>query len=777
MSSTLDAFLRSWPFDPWLIVALFLTGIVYLRGHSRLSRRDPSRWSCGQRAAFVSGLVMIWLALASPIEPFAGLLLQVHMAQHLLLMMVAPPLIWLGAPLFPILSGLPRAIRTFWAAPLFRSPILQATFRRMTHPLVALPLYVAVTWAWHAPPLYELALGSSGWHYLQHVCFLTVALLFWYPVVRPYPSEPNWSLWLLFPYLILADIQNTVLSALLTFSSVVIYPFYADVPRVGTGTALDDQVVAGVIMWVPGSMAFLVPLFGIAIRLFSGSGKRVRSHQRSESAALLQGGRFPLTLLGSADPQPAGFDVLRLPVLGRFLKWRHARLCLQLPLLLIAGMIIHDGLSGPDISPMNLAGVLPWIHWRGLLVLALLLAGNVFCMACPFLVPRTLARRWLPQGRSWPRWLRGKWLAVVLLVFFLWAYEAFSLWDSPWWTAWIAIAYFIGAFVTDGLFRGAAFCKYVCPIGQFNFVQSLASPLEVKVRDRTMCDSCQTKDCIRGRDGIPGCELHLFLPRKTGNMDCTACLDCIHACPHDNVGLIAGPAGAELSHDRQRSGLGRFSKRPDLAVLVLVLVFGAFANAGGMVGPIVQWQEEFGERFGITSHLLTASVFYLLALIVLPLVTVGLAARFSRWWGGYRTGTIATAVRYTYALIPLGFGMWLAHYSFHFLTTHDAIVPAAERYVADLGWASQGDPDFVCDCCKPVRPWLLHLEILFLDLGLLLSLYTGYRIALSEARTKETTPGLALRALAPWAFLMLLLFAVGVWILFQPMQMRGAMPG
>src|SRR5262249_31536405 len=150
------------------------------------------------------------------------------------------------------------------------------------------------------------------------------------------------------------------------------------------------------------------------------------------------------------------------------------------------GLVIYDGLSGPAVSPMNLAGVLPWIHWRGLVILGLLAVGNVFCMACPFVLPRTLARRLLPrQSRSWPRWLRNKWLSVCLLIVFLWAYEALALWDSPWWTAWLALGYFVTAFVVDVLFRGAAFCKYVCPIGQFNFVQSLVSPLEVKVRDAT----------------------------------------------------------------------------------------------------------------------------------------------------------------------------------------------------------------------------------------------------------------------------------------------------
>src|SRR5207302_1156573 len=194
---------------------------------------------------------------------------------------------------------------------------------------------------------------------------------------------------------------------------------------------------------------------------------------------------------------------LRVPLVGRFLKWRHARLCLQLPLLLAAVAVVHDGLCGPAVGPMNLAGVLPWVHWRGLLILGLLVAGNVFCLACPFMLPRAIARRFLPRGRAWPRWLRGKWLAIVLLALFLWAYEAFSLWDSPWWTAWIALSYFVLAFVIDGVFRGAAFCKYVCPIGQFNFVQALVSPLEVKVVDANICTSCHSKDCIRGRDVWP----------------------------------------------------------------------------------------------------------------------------------------------------------------------------------------------------------------------------------------------------------------------------------
>jgi cytochrome c oxidase assembly factor CtaG len=277
VSPTLDAALRSWPFDPWLLTALLLTAGVYLRGWFALRRRDPRRWHGSHLAAFLGGLAAIYLALASPVELFADLLLQVHMVQHLLLMMVAPPLLWLGAPLFPLLRGLPRPVRIFWAAPLLSSPPLRRLFGRLTHPLTALVLFVAATWIWHVPPVYDLALRSRGWHYLEHACFLGTALLFWYPVVRPYPSRPRWSPWLLLPYLLLADLSNTGLSALLTFSDRALYPYYAEAPRLGGLSAVEDQSAAGVLMWVPGSIAFLLPVFGIGIRLLSGQASGVRN--------------------------------------------------------------------------------------------------------------------------------------------------------------------------------------------------------------------------------------------------------------------------------------------------------------------------------------------------------------------------------------------------------------------------------------------------------------------------------------------------------------------
>ena len=216
-------------------------------------------------------------------------------------------------------------------------------------------------------------------------------------------------------------------------------------------------------------------------------------------------------------PQKRQRDLLNLPVVGRFLRWKHARTSMQAVLLAVSALILYDGFWGPQLAPKNLAGVLPWVHWRGFVVLALLIAGNLFCMACPFMLPRRLAKKLLPANRPWPKFIRSKWLAIGVLLVFFWAYEAFDLWASPWLTAWVVLTYFVAAFAIDGIFQGAAFCKYVCPIGQFHFVHSMVSPLEVKVRQPAICGTCTTKDCIKGRFS-PKKPRHLMpvIPAKAG---------------------------------------------------------------------------------------------------------------------------------------------------------------------------------------------------------------------------------------------------------------------
>lgn len=267
MDPTLAAILWSWTLDPWLIVPLSVAAGLYLRGWWLLHCQMPQRFGVWHLGGFQLGLVTLLLALASPLEALAAMLLQAHMVQHLVLMMVAPPLLVYGAPTLPLLRGLPHVVLKRGLGPLLVWTVWRQLQGVLTHPVLGWLAFVVATLAWHVPALYELALHSHFWHHVQHLCFLSTGMLFWWPVLQPWPSRPRWPRWAMIPYLLLGDILNTALSAALIFSERILYPTYLAVPRVWGITALDDQAAAGVMMWVPGSLVYLLPVGLLTMRL------------------------------------------------------------------------------------------------------------------------------------------------------------------------------------------------------------------------------------------------------------------------------------------------------------------------------------------------------------------------------------------------------------------------------------------------------------------------------------------------------------------------------
>ena len=780
MSPSAQAILGSWSFDPKIALGIVASLILYLRGWCVLHRQSPTRFPSWRLFAFVGGLAVVWLAIASPLDAFSGLLLSAHMVQHLLLMSVAPPLILLGAPLLPLLRGLPRKFARDGPGPFLISPALRQAGTAITHPLTCWIVMALTLCAWHVPAAFDLALRSPVWHKVEHACFFGASLLFWFPVVRPYPSRPQWPLWSVPVYLLAADLLNTALSAILTFSDHALYPQYLAAPRLFGTTALSDQSCAGVIMWVPGSLVFLIPAALIAIRYLSPGHLLVRPQKArpnpdfslplltSQSAAVASVTPFHHWKPRSAVPKK-GFDLLSVPVVGAFLRAQSGRRLMQAALLVIAIAVIVDGLFGSQISSMNLAGVLPWTYWRAFVVVALLAAGNFFCMACPFMLVRELGRRLGLQQHTWPQALRSKWFGIVLLVLFFWCYEVFGLWDKPIWTAWLIINYFLVAFAVDALFRGASFCKYVCPIGQFQFITSLVSPLEVKVREPGVCANCTTHDCLHGNERKRGCEMDLYVPRKSGNLDCTFCLDCVRACPHDNIGLMAVAPGMDVVRDPLRSSVGRLSRRLDIAALALVFVFAAFANAAFMTAPVVSFQDELAVRLGLSSPLPVTKVLLLIALVLAPAALAMIAARAGRTASHISVATRELLCRFSMSLVPVGVAMWAGHFLFHLNFGWDSVWTPVQRAATDIGWHLTNLPGLV-----PLSPLLgadtvLVLETVLLDAGLLLTLYLAWRIALVYTpRARD-----ALCLFAPWAGVATILYAAGVWIILQPMEMRG----
>lgn len=741
-----EAILASWRFDPGLICLLVVAAWLYLRGWRSLHRQSPRRYTPERLAAYLGGLSALFVALASPLDAFGNLLLEAHMVQHLLLIFVAPPLILLGQPILPILRGLPPRVLKDGLGPFLSWRWLRRAGRWLTHPVVCWLAMAGAIVFWHMPRWYELGLNSPAWHGVEHACFFYAALLFWWPVIQVWPSPAQWPRWMMIPYLVLADIVNTALSAWLVFSTHVVYRTYELAPRLGGGSALDDQSTAGAIMWVPGSIAYLIPAFVLTMQALNG----VRTQP--------QAGRIK-PVVRPTTRQP--WDLLRVPALGAILRYRHFRRVLQCALFALAVAIAIDGFFGPQVAPMNLAGVLPWTYWRGFAVVALLAGGNFFCMACPFMLPRELGRRLL-RGRSrWPGMLRSKWLAAAVLVLYLWAYEVFRLWSSPWWTAWIIVGYFTTAFVIDGFFRGASFCKYVCPIGQFHFLSSLVSPLEVKVRSSAVCASCRTHDCIRGNATRRGCELHLFQPRKTGNFDCTFCLDCVQACPQNNVGLLANFPGNTLLQDRYGSGIGRLSNRSDAAALAWILVFGALINAAAMVDPVSGWMHSLDAALGLRSMLPLTTGLFLAGIVAAPVLLAWMCGTAAAWLGNLGGSWKAPARSFGFALIPLGFSLWVAHFSYHLLVGWRSIVPVFDRILRVSAPAM--------NLSAQAPAWLPAAQILLLDAGLVWSVYIAWRTA--RRQTRELSQALGL--VTPWTVLAIGIYAASIWILFQPMQMRG----
>ena len=470
---------------------------------------------------------------------------------------------------------------------------------------------------------------------------------------------------------------------------------------------------------------------------------------------------------------------MRVPGLGPLFRWRYARPLLQAPLLVLSVIMILHGLFGPTLAPKNLATTLSWLHFRGVLVLVLLCAGNFFCLACPFMLVRQAARRFFKPRFNWPRALRNKWISVGLFVVILFAYELFALWSSPWWTAWLIVGYFLSVLVVDGFFKHASFCKFVCPIGQFNFVASTLSPFEVKVREQDVCTRCHTKDCIRGRRApvsdlitIRGCELALFQPSKVGNMDCTFCLDCVHACPHDNIGILSRLPASELMADPIRSGIGYFSRRKDLTALVIVFTFGALLNAFGMVSPVFAVENWLGRALHVHHEAGVLGVIFTFSLIAEPVLLLGMAAWLTRAWAGKTSSgrpraLLPLAVRYTYGLVPLGFGMWLAHYCFHFLTGLYTLIPVTQDAIASLGRPFLGEPRWTLTGVPSNIVQII--EIGFLVLGLAGSLLVTYGLA------EDDSPDRPLRAFLPWAAICAVLWCAAMWLIFQPMEMRATL--
>jgi putative membrane protein len=282
-----DALFTAWDI-PWPVtIALAITAGIYLRGWLRIRRTRPDLFPRWRLFAFLGGILALFVAVSSPLDAFADRMLSIHMLQHFFLWSIAPILIVFSAPVVPMLRGLPRWFMRSTLRPLFASGIPHQVGAFLTRLRVAWLIWVLAFLCWHIPRMYDLALSNEYVHeYGEHASFFLASLIFWWPVIAPWPFRPSGHTrsgdsrrWMLIPYLLLADIVNTGVSAFLCFSGRVLYPAYLLQPRLFGLSALNDQIAAGAFMWVSGSMMYLIPGVIVTLQLLSPRSRRLAAER------------------------------------------------------------------------------------------------------------------------------------------------------------------------------------------------------------------------------------------------------------------------------------------------------------------------------------------------------------------------------------------------------------------------------------------------------------------------------------------------------------------
>lgn len=246
-----------------ITVFILLAATVYVRGWLRLRTTSAKIIPAWRATSFLLGALLTWIAVASPVAYLDGKILTAHMVQHLLLMTFAPPLIWLGAPVLAMWFALPSA------RGLFLWPALQKLGGILGHPVFCWLAATAALVTWHVPAMFRLGMQSEGFHLLAHASFFATGLLFWWPVVEPWPARSRWPRWSMLLYLFLATLPCDVLSGLLVFSDRIAYPMYLCMPHHSELSALEDQQRAAALMWTCVTVVFLVAGTVLSTQLLS----------------------------------------------------------------------------------------------------------------------------------------------------------------------------------------------------------------------------------------------------------------------------------------------------------------------------------------------------------------------------------------------------------------------------------------------------------------------------------------------------------------------------
>ncbi|MEW6601688.1 MAG: 4Fe-4S binding protein [Nitrospirota bacterium] len=461
-------------------------------------------------------------------------------------------------------------------------------------------------------------------------------------------------------------------------------------------------------------------------------------------------------------------NILDIPSVNRFFKSAWFQPLFQIPMLIFFIIIIIAGLFDVQMGDRNIATLLMWTIWWAGIIFTFVFLGRIWCMMCPYGALQDWVQRLFSFNKNFPKSIRNIWLSSFLFFGLTWWDSYGGLVNKPALTAYILLGFFATAVVIAVVYKGRAFCRYVCPIGGLIGIYSMFSPVELRNKCLDVCREHKVKECIKGTEKSYPCPMFQTPMTMDRNNYCNFCSECIKSCSQDNI-IIRFRSFAK---DLWFAGKGYM----DEAWLAMTLVGITIVLTGEMVEPWHRWMDAAGRLLpfgvmGITSHASIEKITSLSVLtigsLVIPSLLLFLTALI------VRKNTIPdsplnlreTFIQFAYMFIPVGLSMHLAHNLNHLFKEGPEIIPVIQRTINEYTAINLGKPDWNVTPLMGDESIFWFQMVTFVILNIF-SLYAGYRIAVRYYKEK------ALKAFIPMAALALLFMIINIFILGQPMSLR-----
>jgi YHS domain-containing protein len=463
------------------------------------------------------------------------------------------------------------------------------------------------------------------------------------------------------------------------------------------------------------------------------------------------------------------FDLLSLGFIRSAVRSRVFRFVCQMFFSVSFLVIIAAGLFGNQNPALNIAPILTWTVWWGMLIILIMFAGKAWCYVCPWDAIAGWTEKlafWrktddgLGLGLKWPRIIRNISIATILFVGLTWIELGFGVTMKPRVTAYLAIAMLLMAVVSAMLFDRKSFCRYGCLVGRVSGLYALFAGVEVRNKDDDVCSTCRTKECVKGSETAYGCPTFLYPGKISTNTYCIQCMECVQACPHDNLALNVRPWGSDLVTQ------GR--PRADEAYLALLML--AITGFHGVTMTPV-WQQLIDAIRGMAD--VGRVVGFSVGMTMLMLGPIGVYAALvfvSKTLGKGASLQPLTYrdyfIQYAYALLPIALFYHIAHNMEHLLMEG----PKVLAMVSDpfgWGWNMFGTANWsIPPLISLEKLWIVQVVLVLI--GHVYSLWVAQRTSLRLFGSSKA----AFRSQLPMLLGMIAFSVFSLWLLKQPMEMR-----